>query len=100
MTDTETAKAQFYLAIRSIIYKQTKGDAPDAEIMNRAVEEMVRNAIAYTGIENIVYENKSVDLFSDEFIAELDAVEMPITNLMLYSSCSARLLVAMVVQTR
>lgn len=80
LTDIETAKAQFYLAIRSIIYKQTKGDAPDAEIMNRVVEEMVRNAIACTGIENIVDENKSVDLFSDEFIAELDAVKMPITK--------------------
>ena len=68
------------MAIRSIIYKQTKGDAPDAEIMNRVVEEMVRNAIACTGIENIVDENKSVDLFSDEFIAELDAVKMPITK--------------------
>ena len=80
LTDVETTKAQFYLAIRSIIYKQTKGDAPDAEIMNCVVEEMVRNAIACTGIENIVDENKSVDLFSDEFIAELDAVKMPITK--------------------
>ena len=26
LTDEETSKAQFYLAIRSIIYKQTKGD--------------------------------------------------------------------------
>lgn len=80
LTDMETAKAQFYLAIRSIIYKQTKGDAPDAEIMNHVVEEMVRNAIACTGIENIVDENKSIDLFSDEFITELDAVKMPITK--------------------
>ena len=80
LTDMETAKAQSYLAIRSIIYKQTKGDAPDAEIMNHVVEEMARNAIACTGIENIVDENKSVDLFSDEFIAELDAVKMPITK--------------------
>lgn len=80
LTDIETAKAQFYLAIRSIIYKQTKGDAPDAEVMNHVVEEMVRDAIACTGIENIVDENKSVDLFSDDFIAELDTVKMPITK--------------------
>ncbi len=40
LTDEETAKAQFYLAIRSIIYKQTKGDAPDAETMNRVVEDI------------------------------------------------------------
>ncbi len=80
LTDIETAKAQFYLAIRSIIYKQTKGDAPDAEIMNSVVEEMVRNAISCTGIENIVDEHKSVDFFSAEFLAELDAVKMPITK--------------------
>ncbi len=80
LTDEETAKAQFYLAIRSIIYKQTKGEAPDAEVMNSVVEEMVRNAISCTGVENIVDEHKSVDLFSDKFLVELDSVNMPITK--------------------
>lgn len=80
LTDVETAKAQLYLAICSIIYKQTKGDAPDAEVMNRVVEEMVKNAIACTGVENIVDEHKSIDLFSDEFIQELNSVKMPITK--------------------
>lgn len=80
LTDKETATAQFYLAIRSIIYKQTKGNAPDAEMMNRVVEEMVRNAITCTGVENIVDENKSVDLFSDDFLAQLDKVKLPITK--------------------
>ena len=80
LNDEEIAKAQFYLAIRSIIYKQTKGNAPDAEIMNRVVEEMVRAAISCTGIENIIDENKSVDLFSDEFLTELNKVKLPITK--------------------
>lgn len=80
LTDKETATAQFYLAIRSIIYKQTKGNAPDAEMMNRVVEEMVRNAITCTGVENIVDENKSVDLFSDDFLTQLDKVKLPITK--------------------
>ena len=80
LTDAETAKAQFYLAIRSIIYKQTKGDAPDAETMNRVVEDMVRDAIACTGIESVVDENKSVDLFSEDFLIELQSVKMPITR--------------------
>ena len=80
LTDMEVAKAQFYLAIRSIIYKQTKGGVPDAEMMNRVVEEMVRNAIACTGVENIVNEDKSVDLFSGEFLKELDKVKLPITK--------------------
>jgi len=50
LTDGETSKAQFYLAIRSIIYKQTKGDAPDAAVMNRYVEKMVQDAISCSGI--------------------------------------------------
>lgn len=80
LADEETSKAQFYLAIRSIIYKQTKGDTPDAEVMNRVVEEMVKSAIACTGIENIVDDHKSVDLFSDDFLAHLDTIKMPITK--------------------
>ena len=80
LTEEETVKAQFYLAIRSIIYKQTIGDAPDAENMNIVVEEMVKNAITCTGIENIVDDKKQVDLFSDEFLEELDTVKLPITK--------------------
>ena len=80
LTDRETATAQFYLAIRSIIYKQTQGNAPDAEIMNRVVEEMVKEAITCTGIENIIDDHKSVDLFSDDFLMELNSVKLPITK--------------------
>lgn len=80
LTDAETSKAQFYLAIRSIIYKQTKGDAPDAEIMNSVVEEIVKDAITCTSTENITDEHKSEDLFSNDFLEELDKVNLPITK--------------------
>ena len=80
LTEAEIAKAQFYLAIRSIIYKQTKDDAPDAEIMNKVVEGMVQKAISCTGVENIVDENKSIDLFSDEFEKQLKSIKLPITK--------------------
>lgn len=80
LTNREINLAQFYLAIRSIIYKQTKGDAPDAETMNAVVEEMVRKAISCTGVESVVEAQQGENLFSDEFIAHLDAIEMPITK--------------------
>lgn len=80
LRDEEVSKAQFYLAIRSIIYKQTKGDAPDAEILNHVVEEMVQRAISCTGIENIVDEQKSIDLFSDEFLEQLNKIKLPISK--------------------
>lgn len=80
LTDAETSKAQFYLAIRSIIYKQTKGGAPDAETMNKVVEEMVKRAIACTGVESIIDSDKVEDLASDEFIQNLQSVQLPITK--------------------
>jgi type I restriction enzyme R subunit len=80
LTDAETSKAQFYLAIRSIIYKQSKGDAPDAEVMNRVVEKMVQDAISCTGIENIVNADKPEDLFGEKISEELDAINLPISK--------------------
>ena len=80
LTESEIAKAQFYLAIRSIIYKQTKGDAPDAEIMNQVVEKMVEDAISCTGVENIVDEEKSFELFGENFEKQLKNVKLPITK--------------------
>ena len=80
LTDREMSMAQFYLAIRSIIYKQTIGDAPDAETMNEAVEEMVRRAISCTGVENVIDADGAEDLFGEEMAAELDAMKMPITK--------------------
>jgi type I restriction enzyme R subunit len=80
LTDIEVEQAQFYLAIRSIIYKQTKDNTPDAETMNRHVEEMVQKAISCTGIENIVNAGDAEDLFSEEFKKQMDEIKMPITK--------------------
>jgi type I restriction enzyme R subunit len=80
LTDDEIMQAQFYLAIRSIIYKQTNGIAPDAEIMNSVVEKMVQDAITCTGIENIVNAGKPQDIFSDEILDEALSTKLPITK--------------------
>ncbi|MCL2721383.1 MAG: HsdR family type I site-specific deoxyribonuclease [Treponema sp.] len=80
LEDNEIEQAQFYLAIRSIIYKQTKGNTPDAEIMNRHVEEMVMQAISCSGIENIVNHKTGDDIFGDDFKKQLSKINMPITK--------------------
>lgn len=72
--------SQFYLAIRSIVYKQTKGNAPDAEMMNEVVEDMVRQAISCTGVESVIDADGPEDLFGEKAVAELDAMKMPITK--------------------
>lgn len=80
LTDTEMNKAQFYMAVRSIIYKQTKEDAPDAETMNQVVEKMISEAIACTGVEDIINEDKTIDLFSDDFTKKLSEIKLPISK--------------------
>lgn len=80
LTDSEVNKAQFYLAIRSIIYKQTIGDAPDAEVMNQVVEDMVKKAISCNGVEDIIDENKTMDFFSEEFKKQLTSIKLPISK--------------------
>lgn len=80
LSDRETAVAQFYLAIRSIIYKQTKGNAPDAEMMNEVVEEMVRRAISCTGVEDVINADGPDDLYGEETLKELNEMKMPITK--------------------
>lgn len=80
LTNRETAMAQFYMAIRSIIYKQTRGNAPDAAIMNNVVEGMIAKAISCTGVENIIDAQATEDLFSDDFEARLAEIDLPITK--------------------
>ena len=80
LSELEIAKAQLYLAIRSIIYKQTKGNAPDTETMNRFVEKMVEQAISCTGVENIINADKAEDMFGEDFEKQLSEIKLPISK--------------------
>ena len=80
LSDSQTERAQFFLAVRSIIYKQTNEGTPDAETMNRIVERMVQEAITCTGIENIVNAAEPEDIFSEEFQKQLEGIKLPISK--------------------
>ena len=43
----------FYLAIRSIVFKLTKGNAPDTAQMNARVREMIKDALQSDGVQEI-----------------------------------------------
>lgn len=80
LTDEEVNRAQFYLATRSIVFKQTRGNAPDTEIMNRRVEKMVEDAISCTGVENIVNAEEPEDLFGDKLAEQIEEMKMPFSK--------------------
>ena len=53
-TEEDRDLIYFYSAIRSIIFKYTKGDAPDLTQMNEKVKNMIRDAIISDGIEELL----------------------------------------------
>lgn len=73
----------FYCAVRSILFKLTKGDAPDISQMNARVREMVEGAIQSDGIEELFETGKhiSVDIFSDKYMDKINAIQLPNTKI-------------------
>lgn len=82
LNDEEAVKCQFFLAVRSIIYKQHTGGegAPDTEIMNQHVAHMVQAAITSTGVENIIDVDSRQELFDASFEEELSKIDLPISK--------------------
>ncbi|MET0010287.1 MAG: HsdR family type I site-specific deoxyribonuclease, partial [Candidatus Thiodiazotropha sp. 6PLUC4] len=51
LTQQERDWVHFYLAVRSIVFKLTKGSAPDTAQMNNKVREMIAEALKADGVE-------------------------------------------------
>lgn len=82
ITDDEKDLIYFYVAVRSILFKLTKGEAPDIEQMNAHVQRMVEEAIQSDGIEKLFETGKEIetDLFSDEYLAKIQQIKLPNTK--------------------
>jgi len=84
LSTAEKDRIHFYMAVRSIIYKLTKGTAPDAAQMNEKVRIMIQEAIESQGVEEIFKlgddDAKEIDLFSDDYLAKLDKIKLPHTK--------------------
>ena len=82
ISDEETDYVHFFCAVRSILFKLTKGDAPDIDQMNARVREMVAEAIQSDGVEEHFEAGKhiNVDIFSDEYIAKINQIPLPNTK--------------------
>lgn len=82
-TDEDKDYIHFYCAVRSVLFKLTKGDAPDISQMNARVREMLEGAIQSDGIEELFETGKhiSVDIFSDEYMDKINAIQLPNTKI-------------------
>lgn len=86
-TQDERDHIHFYMAVRSIVFKLTKGDAPDIAQMNARVQQMIQGALQSDGVEELFKlgndHTKEVDLFDDDYLAKLEKIKMPNTKIKL-----------------
>ena len=82
-SDKDKDLVHFYCAIRSILFKLTKGEAPDTAQMNAKVRQMLEGAIQSDGIEELFETGKhiTVDIFSDEYVEKINAIQLPNTKI-------------------
>ena len=82
-TDADIEKVHFYQAVRSVLFKLTKGEAPDISQMNARVRELLDSAIQSDGIEELFETGKhiDIDIFSDEYMARIEKIHMPNTKI-------------------
>ncbi|MAM70217.1 MAG: type I restriction endonuclease [Gammaproteobacteria bacterium] len=96
LTQGERDQVHFYLAIRAILFKLTKSDAPDVAQMNARVREMISEALRADGVEEIfkLGEDKAgeQDLFGDDYLAKLEKIKLPNTKIKLLQQLLAKAL--------
>lgn len=92
--DEDRDRIHYYLAIRAILFKLTKGIAPDAAQMNNKVRLMLQEAIESDGVEEIFKlgdaNETEVDIFSDDYMAKIDKIKLPNTKIKLLQKLLAK----------
>lgn len=94
ISEVERDLIHFFLAVRSIVFKLTKGSAPDTEQMNARVREMISEALKADGVEEIFKlgdsESGEMDIFEDDYLAKIEKIKLPNTKIKLLQQLLAR----------
>lgn len=87
LSQAERDHIHFYIAVRSIVFKLTKGDAPDLTQMNARVREMIAEALKADGVEELFFlgdkKAESIDIFDDDYLARINKIKLPATKIQL-----------------
>lgn len=90
----ERDRIHFYLAVRAILFKLTKGDAPDTTQMNAKVRHLIAEALKADGVEEIFrlgHESATTtDLFDADYLAKLANIKLPNTRIKLLQQLLAK----------
>lgn len=95
-TQKEKDYIHFYLAIRSIVVKLTKGEAPDTASMNKKVAQMIEEALKSEGVEEIFKlgsdDESKIDIFDEDYINKINKIKLPNTKIKLLQQLLAKAL--------
>ncbi|MCH4040565.1 MAG: HsdR family type I site-specific deoxyribonuclease [Lachnospiraceae bacterium] len=85
-SDKELGKIHYYMAVRAIIHKLVKRNAPDVHQMNKVVSKMIQDAVSANDVEVLFsterdFNSSAIDMFSEEYIKKIDAIQMPNTKI-------------------
>lgn len=96
LSQLERDYTHFYLAVRSIVFKLTKGNAPDTAQMNAKVREMIKEALQSEGVEEIFKLGDDAeteqDIFDEDYLAKIDKIKMPNTKIKLLQQLLAKVI--------
>ena len=94
LSQKEKDYVHFYLAVRSIVFKLTKGTAPDTAQMNTKVREMIKDALTSDGVEEIFKlnedKNAETDIFDEDYLAKIEKIKLPNTKIKLLQQLLAK----------
>jgi len=86
ISDRDREDVHFFTGVRAIIFKLTKGNAPDIAQMNQRVRQMIEEALQSEGVEEIAQVNadsKHLDVLSEDYMARLEKLKQPNTKVKL-----------------
>ncbi|CAA6806045.1 MAG: Type I restriction-modification system, restriction subunit R (EC [uncultured Sulfurovum sp.] len=95
-SEEEKDTIHFYLAVRSIVFKLTKGEAPDTQSMNKRVREMITEALKSDGVEEIFKLGEDgesqIDIFDEDYLNKIEKIKLPNTKIKLLQQLLAKAL--------
>lgn len=74
----------FYTGIKAVLFKLTKGEAPDIHQMNRVAMQLMEQAIESTGVEEVVNIEgniQNIDILSDDYLDRIMKIKQPNTRI-------------------
>ena len=96
LAEAEPDHIHFYMAVRSIVFKLTRGEAPDSSQMNAKVRDLIAEAIRSDGVEEIFKLGEddagTIDIFDDAHMERISKIQLPNTKIELLKHMLAKAL--------